>query len=793
MHNYIKFGITVLIIFIFNHFAISSTFAVNFVKDPNSPILTPSSSTGTWDKTHVQNSFISINNNEYKIWYDGNGGLGWRIGFATSNDNGITWNKLPTPIITPSLSSNWEKEVAEPTIIITSLNQYQMWYNSINTDHVLSGSDRFRTRHATSNNGIDWIPGDWVLTGNIGSWDTGGTARGRSIIYKDGLYHMWYSATNDNNLVSNPYWRIGYAISENGLVWNKQNNNNPVIEPTTSWELNNVSYPKVIFDAGIYKMWYAASTNDLPTQIVYAFSTDGITWEKPASENPVLTRGPAGSFDSTYVANPFVLKDGNVYKMWYSGFNGSNWSIGYASTGPFPPPSPTTILTPTPTLTPTSMPSPTPTSTPTPTLTPTPTPPPTTKMVFIPGFGATWNSELIMNCQPGTGNELWTLNPLAKQIYNPLLQNLKNSNVTVLPLYYDWRRTPIQTSGYLASLIQSSRQSNEKVNLLAHSFGGLVARAYIDQTQNDSQIDTMLTVGTPHKGIVESYLPWAGGNIPEWIASNLLLRFGIESALHFCASNKSITPLDAIHLYSPSAERLLPTFDYLRDKSSRQLKPNSKMFYKNNWLLQSNFSFPYYGIHMGTLAGTDQRTLKELSVKQPRLKDIRNKLWIDGEPYTETWTDQGDNTVLLSSAQLPNAINKTLRLSHNALVMAPQGIEAIRNYFRILSPAVRLNTTTYTEPADGLILMADAASFSVANADMTITADQDGIITMIHPTKGKRKIAIRPNRQTARFVVAQFLKNGNTLWKEYLFKGTNITQYKTLTIDQDNPKEDTLK
>src|SRR3989339_1597366 len=43
-----------------------------------------------WDNYHSTNPFVLLENSKYKVWYTGNGGPGWRIGYGTS-DNGTNW------------------------------------------------------------------------------------------------------------------------------------------------------------------------------------------------------------------------------------------------------------------------------------------------------------------------------------------------------------------------------------------------------------------------------------------------------------------------------------------------------------------------------------------------------------------------------------------------------------------------------------------------------------------------------------------------------------------------------
>lgn len=52
-------------------------------------------------------------------------------------------------------------------------------------------------------------------------------------------------------------------------------------------------------------------------------------WSK-YPENPILIPGPQ-EWDSQLVGGPDILYDGKGYKMWYSGYDGKYWRVGYAT------------------------------------------------------------------------------------------------------------------------------------------------------------------------------------------------------------------------------------------------------------------------------------------------------------------------------------------------------------------------------------------------------------------------------------------------------------------------------
>jgi hypothetical protein len=149
-------------------------------------------------------------------------------------------------------------------------------------------------------------------------------------VIKDGnTYKMWYTGKDSSDI-----WRIGYATSPDGIHWNRQNNGNPVLNPSAGdeWDSQDVYAPCVIKDGENYKMWYSGRYPGL-SGIGYATSSDGITWSKSGS-NPVLAPGAGGQWDSDHIFAACVIKnETNKYEMWYSGSDGSAGpdKIGYAT------------------------------------------------------------------------------------------------------------------------------------------------------------------------------------------------------------------------------------------------------------------------------------------------------------------------------------------------------------------------------------------------------------------------------------------------------------------------------
>ncbi|MCJ7637496.1 MAG: hypothetical protein MUO21_08415, partial [Nitrososphaeraceae archaeon] len=97
--------------------------------------------------------------------------------------------------------------------------------------------------------------------------------------------------------------------------------NNPIITLglNSSWDSYQVYSPRIISDGNIYKMWFSGS-NGTTREIGYADSTDLINFAK-SSDNPLLKWNIISPND-VGVEHPFVIKDSSFgeypYKMWFS-------------------------------------------------------------------------------------------------------------------------------------------------------------------------------------------------------------------------------------------------------------------------------------------------------------------------------------------------------------------------------------------------------------------------------------------------------------------------------------------
>jgi hypothetical protein len=428
-----------------------------------------------------------------------------------------------------------------------------------------------------------------------------------------------------------------------------------------------------------------------------------------------------------------------------------------------------------------------PTPSPTPSPTPTPTPTPVTKVIFLPGGGATWNADAILNCKMSNYSGDWTLAPYAEDVYKNILTALSSSNWNTKVFYYDWRTDVRNNSVNLSGYVNNFASTNEKVNLVGHSMGGLVSRGYLELF-GGQKVNSFISAGTPYQGSVFAYPVWGGGEIWD---DNFVTRIATTILLKHCGKSSV-----------PSIQNLLPTTDYLKNSKTNQMKPVANMIIKNNWL-PTNFSSPFSGVRVGTLSGTGFPTLSVIKVIDPTRYDIQLNKWLDGRPVGKEFVDQGDGTVLVSSSQLPGADNQIINQDHSNLVSSTEGMTKILSFlgtapaqgFRFVKPVLAADVqsqTTYIEPNSMLVVIGYPGNFWITDKNGNVTQDKNGMITISNPTSGDYQVDIVPQSNNTLFIIAQFLPNNKTLYKEYHLSNLQ-PKTRIIVYNSTRPTEDILR
>lgn len=167
-----------------------------------------------------------------------------------------------------------------------------------------------------------------VRFGPAGTFDDCG-ATGGCIVVHDGRHYLYYSGWS--LAIEVPFlFFIGCAVSADGGETFAKVSPSPVLG-RNKFDPFLTASPAVLVEGGTWRMWYVSGTGWSESQkpepnyrICYAESADGIEW-KPTGRVCIDYSYPG----EHAIARPHVIKDGDVYRMWYS-HRGAGYRIGYA-------------------------------------------------------------------------------------------------------------------------------------------------------------------------------------------------------------------------------------------------------------------------------------------------------------------------------------------------------------------------------------------------------------------------------------------------------------------------------
>ena len=103
------------------------------------------------------------------------------------------------------------------------------------------------------------------------------------------------------------------CVSSDGYSWS---GHQIVIPPASagSWDRYSTQYPAVIKDIDIYKMWYIGIDDMSTRRVLYCYSSDGIHWTEPFV---VMSQGFGGSdiygISGLSIVNNKILEVPNSY------------------------------------------------------------------------------------------------------------------------------------------------------------------------------------------------------------------------------------------------------------------------------------------------------------------------------------------------------------------------------------------------------------------------------------------------------------------------------------------------
>ena len=408
--------------------------------------------------------------------------------------------------------------------------------------------------------------------------------------------------------------------------------------------------------------------------------------------------------------------------------------------------------------------------------------------------------------------------------YDDLIATLDENGYTpdvdLFTFPYEWRDSNVFSANFLDDKIDEVKSvcGCDKVDIVAHSMGGLVARAYIQSIDYDDDVDQIIFLGTPHKGSPKDYLTWEAGEFEPGTLNFLTKKFFELEAL----KNGYLSLFNYIHIRPIlSVQELLPTSDYLKDKDTGIVRGYPNNYPVNNFLevLNDNVSnLLDSGVRITNILGN---TGPDKTVNIIRVGNGSDPLWIHGKPdgFDGQTADrglekgEGDETVTVFGATLHSSVsNEMTSNSHNLLpsaeagrvfailtgeppsVVSNDGIDVDLKILllQLLSPinvvvtapnGKKIGKNFETEEEYNEIPFAFYSGFET---------DDDEYITILNPLDGEYKIEIQGTDNGGEYsVLTSYVSDDISVTKE-ISGLTEPAQITTLNVEVDNDNPEML-
>lgn len=216
---------------------------------------------GTFDDSGVMPSWIVPHAGKLYLYYSGwnvGANVPYRIaiGLAVSEDGGVTFERhSAAPILDRSrFDPSW---VAQPCVRKVTEGYWTMWYLSCTHWTLVGGvpEPHYNVKFAVSTDGVAWR-----RTGDVSlDYDRFTGAIGRPVvIFEDSTHKMYFSYRSAEGYRTDPAraYRLGYAESEDGIVFHRRDDAFALTGERGAWESTMNEYATLYRHAGVKYLVY---------------------------------------------------------------------------------------------------------------------------------------------------------------------------------------------------------------------------------------------------------------------------------------------------------------------------------------------------------------------------------------------------------------------------------------------------------------------------------------------------------------------------------------------------------
>lgn len=131
----------------------------------------------------------------------------------------------------------------------------------------------------------------------------------------------------------------------------------------------------------------------------------------------------------------------------------------------------------------------------------------------------------------------------------------------------------LELKEYINDVLIKTKQ--EKVILVCHSMGGLVAREYLADNRHSHKVEKLILLSAPNRGTIGLSFNW----LPFGLIIGGILGYGYVWPLFFCLAGliyEVVSYLRGILLLSPAAWAMRPNSRFVRDLNAKDMPEDVK-------------------------------------------------------------------------------------------------------------------------------------------------------------------------------------------------------------------------
>lgn len=204
---------------------------------------------GTFDDDGVMPSYVVKDRQQLWLYYSG-----WNqrthvpyhnaMGLAVSDDDGLSFRRVFEGPIMDRITT--EPYLAVTPSIIRENDQWKMWY--VSGLRWISVNQKYEPvyviKYAHSTDGIHWQRPN--ITCIPQKFENEAFSH-PNVIFSDGKYHMWYCYRDSHDYRDGAgSYRIGNAISTDGMHWQRQDENVGITTSDEGWDSKMICYPYIV-------------------------------------------------------------------------------------------------------------------------------------------------------------------------------------------------------------------------------------------------------------------------------------------------------------------------------------------------------------------------------------------------------------------------------------------------------------------------------------------------------------------------------------------------------------------